>query len=256
MWMDWVLYEMSEHPPSLLLSVHLVQEGSGVSGNGHGRALDHGAGWRSGRHAGRLLLPPLGFFLLQPLFSHLTPIHGGVGTWPGGNTDGVLVLCSVMYNVPSTDAAIEVIIIETTQKNKTKEKKKTWTFVKEQMHQKPLIRIKMFTALNFHTENSSCDMVLHLRQQRQHSLGLWCPHSRRRGRWCGGRMLMVSVWGLWGAAGILGRGYGLLLARCGVRVAGRHHGRGHRLLGRCEHLEKTGKEGMGNISGPSFDSMN
>ncbi len=106
------------------------------------------------------------------------------------------------------------------------------------MHQKPLIRIKMFTALNFHTENSSCDMVLHLRQQRQHSLGLWCPHSRRRGRWCGGRMLMVSVWGLWGAAGILGRGYGLLLARCGVRVAGRHHGRGHRLLGRANTLKK------------------
>ncbi len=124
MWMDWVLYEMSEHPPSLLLSVHLVQEGSGVSGNGHGRALDHGAGWRSGRHAGRLLLPPLGFFLLQPLFSHLTPIHGGVGTWPGGNTDGVLVLCSVMYNVPSTDAAIEVIIIETTQKTRLKKKRK------------------------------------------------------------------------------------------------------------------------------------
>lgn len=31
-------------PLSPLLSVHLVQEGGGVSGDGHGRALDHGAG--------------------------------------------------------------------------------------------------------------------------------------------------------------------------------------------------------------------
>ncbi len=115
----------------------------------------------------------------------------------------------------------------------------------------------MFTALNFHTENSSCDMVLHLRPAE--AALTWAVVSALS-------TTRTMVWrtnadggpceDLWGAAGILGRGYGLLLARCGVRVAGRHHGCGHRLLGRCENLEKTGKEGMGNISGPSFDSMN
>lgn len=135
-------------PLSPLLSVHLVQEGGGISGDGHRGALDHGAWWRAGRHAGRLLLPSLGFFLLQPLFGHLSPIHSCVGT----------------------------------------------------------------------------------------RLGLWRPDSGWR-RWrSGGRMWMMSMWGLWGAAGILRRCHGLLLARCGIRIAGCHQGCGHGLLRCCKHV--------------------
>jgi len=64
--------------PLRVLSVHLVQEGRGVSGDGHGRALDHRAGRRPRRHP-LGFLPPLCFFFLQPLLGHLAPVHcGGV----------------------------------------------------------------------------------------------------------------------------------------------------------------------------------
>lgn len=94
------------------LSIHLVQQWSGISSDGHGCALDHGAWGRSGRHAGGLLLPPLRFFLLQPLFGHLTPIHGGVRARPAENTHThrTLVFQSVTADVSCTDAARKGIL--------------------------------------------------------------------------------------------------------------------------------------------------
>lgn len=57
-----------------VLSVHFIQQRRGVPGDGHGRALDHGAGRRPRRHP-LSLLPPLRLLLLQPLLRHLAPVH-------------------------------------------------------------------------------------------------------------------------------------------------------------------------------------
>lgn len=74
--------------PPRVLSVHFVKQRCGVSSDGHGCALDHGAGWRSGRHP-LGFLPPLCFFLLQPLLRHLAPVHcrGAAAAWPAGRED-------------------------------------------------------------------------------------------------------------------------------------------------------------------------
>lgn len=76
-------------PPSLesggvgcqVLSIHLIQERRGVPGDGHGRALDHGAG-RGARGQPLLLFPPLSLLLLQPLLGHLAPVDGSVAVCP------------------------------------------------------------------------------------------------------------------------------------------------------------------------------
>lgn len=60
----------------------------------------------------------------------------------------------------------------------------------------------------------------------------------------------VRVRGLRRSAGILRRSQGLL-ARCGVRVAGGHHGRGHGLLRRSEDL-RTHQSSTSPTSANSF----
>lgn len=69
--------------PLHVLSVHFIQQRRGVSGDGHGRALDHRAGRRPRRHPLRFL-PPLCLLLLQPLLRHLAPVHrrGAAATGP------------------------------------------------------------------------------------------------------------------------------------------------------------------------------
>lgn len=64
-----------------VLSIHLIQERRGVPGDGHGRALDHGAG-RGARGQPLLLFPPLSLLLLQPLLGHLAPVDGSVAVGP------------------------------------------------------------------------------------------------------------------------------------------------------------------------------
>lgn len=64
-----------------VLSIHLIQERRGVPGDGHGRALDHGAGRRA-RGQPLLLFPPLSLLLLQPLLGHLAPVDGSVAVGP------------------------------------------------------------------------------------------------------------------------------------------------------------------------------
>lgn len=63
------------------LSVHLIQQRRGVPGDGHGRALDHGAGGRARRQP-LLLFPPFSLLLLQPLLGHLPPVDRGVTVGP------------------------------------------------------------------------------------------------------------------------------------------------------------------------------
>lgn len=63
------------------LSIHLVQQRRGVPSQGHGRALDHGAGGRARRQP-LLLFPPLSLLLLQPLLGHLPPVDGSVSVGP------------------------------------------------------------------------------------------------------------------------------------------------------------------------------
>lgn len=64
----------SFNAPLHVLSIHFIQQGCGIPSNGHGCALDHGAGGWSWRHP-LGFLPPLFFFLLQPLLRHLAPVH-------------------------------------------------------------------------------------------------------------------------------------------------------------------------------------
>lgn len=75
--------------PLHALSVHFIQQWRGVSGYGHGRALDHGAGRRPRRHP-LSLLPPLRLLLLQPLLRHLAPVHrcGAAAAGPMERDDG------------------------------------------------------------------------------------------------------------------------------------------------------------------------
>lgn len=74
--------------PLHVLSIHFIQQGCGVSGDGHGCALDHGAGGWSWRHP-LGFLPSLCFFLLQPLLRHLAPVHcrGVAAARPAGKED-------------------------------------------------------------------------------------------------------------------------------------------------------------------------
>lgn len=79
----------NDAPPLRVLSVRLVQQGRGVAGDGHGRALDHGAGRRPRRHP-LGLLAALRLLLLQPLLRHLAPVHGGgvAAAGPAGREGG------------------------------------------------------------------------------------------------------------------------------------------------------------------------
>lgn len=61
-------------PPSVL-SIHLIEQRCGVSGQRHGRALDHGARRGPRRHPLRLL-PTFCFLLFEPLLRHFAPVHG------------------------------------------------------------------------------------------------------------------------------------------------------------------------------------
>ena len=71
------------------LPIGLVQKGRGVSRDGHGRALDHGAGrGPRGHPAARTRLLALRLLLLQPLLRHLAPVHRCVGGRPGGRGRG------------------------------------------------------------------------------------------------------------------------------------------------------------------------
>lgn len=63
------------------LSVHLIQQRCGVPGDGHGCALNHGAGRRA-RSQPLLLFPPLSLLLLEPLLGHLPPVDGSVTVGP------------------------------------------------------------------------------------------------------------------------------------------------------------------------------
>lgn len=74
--------------PLHVLSVHFIQQWCCISGNRHGRALDHGAGRWPWSHPLRFL-PPLCLFLLQPLLRHLAPVHcrGVAATGPAGREE-------------------------------------------------------------------------------------------------------------------------------------------------------------------------
>lgn len=76
-----------ERKSPLDLAIHLIQQWCGVSSEGHGRALDHGAGRRSWGHSGPRLLA-LCLFLLEPLLGHLSPVHRCVGSCPEGWEQG------------------------------------------------------------------------------------------------------------------------------------------------------------------------
>lgn len=70
----WMVCGGVSDAPLHVLSVHFIQQRRGVSGDGHGRALDHGAGRWPWSHP-LSLLPPLRLLLLQPLLRHLAPVH-------------------------------------------------------------------------------------------------------------------------------------------------------------------------------------
>lgn len=61
-------------PPLRVLSIHFVEQWRCVSGDGHGRALDHGTGRWPRRHPLHFFTS-LCFLLLQPLLSHFAPVH-------------------------------------------------------------------------------------------------------------------------------------------------------------------------------------
>lgn len=63
------------------LSVHLIEQRCGIPGDGHGCALNHGAG-RWARSQPLLLFPPLSLLLLEPLLGHLPPVDGSVTVGP------------------------------------------------------------------------------------------------------------------------------------------------------------------------------
>lgn len=63
------------------LSIHLIQQWCGVPSDGHGRALDHGAGRRA-RSQPLLLFPPFSLLLLEPLLGHLPPVDRSVTVGP------------------------------------------------------------------------------------------------------------------------------------------------------------------------------
>lgn len=63
------------------LSVHLIEQRCGIPGDGHGCALNHGAGRRA-RSQPLLLFPPLSLLLLEPLLGHLPPVDGSVTVGP------------------------------------------------------------------------------------------------------------------------------------------------------------------------------
>lgn len=69
------------------LSVHLVEQRRGVPGDGHGRALDHGAGGRA-RSQPLLLFPPFSLLLLEPLLGHLPPVDRSVAVGPATTESG------------------------------------------------------------------------------------------------------------------------------------------------------------------------
>lgn len=71
----------SRRRPRTALSVHLIEQRCGVPGDGHGRALDHGAGGRA-RSQPLLLFPPFSLLLLQPLLGHLPPVDRSVAVGP------------------------------------------------------------------------------------------------------------------------------------------------------------------------------